>query len=358
MEAGKNKAIEVRKNEEIDATSLHELLLKHAIEIGEIQQIKQFPGGFSNLTYLIETANGSYVLRRPPAGAKGIKGGHDMAREYKLLQAIEQTGFTQIPKPTFLADEDNFLGVPFYIMQKVDGIILRATDAPKLVGKVSPAGFRQMSNSLCEQLVKLHEIDIHQTGLINIGKPEGYVKRQVEGWFSRYQKSATDNLPLIQKIYDWLVLNMPQEQPATLIHNDFKYDNVVLNPNDLSEIKAILDWEMTTVGDPLMDVGTSLAYWCEAGDNDFVKAFNLSWLPGNLTRNEFAQLYADKSGRDLSNILYYYVFGLFKNSVVLQQIYYRYKKGLTTDERFSKLISGVKVLASKAAESIASQQMK
>lgn len=358
METGKNTAIDVRKNEEIDKQQLYQLLTNNGVNIGEITNIKQYPGGFSNLTYLVETSTESYVLRRPPAGAKDIKGGHDMAREYRLLRSIESTGFAQIPQPIFLSETDNFLKVPFYLMKKVDGIILRAIDAPKLFKSTSSETFRALSINLCEQLVKLHAIDIQQTGLVQIGKPEGYVKRQVEGWFRRYEKAATDDLPVMKKLYDWLTANMPEENSPTLIHNDFKYDNVVLNPDMSGEIKAILDWEMTTVGDPLMDVGTSLAYWCEFKDDDFVKAFNLSWLPGNLTRDEFAQLYAEKSGRDLSNILYYYVFGLFKNSVVLQQIYYRYAKGLTTDERFSQLIAGVKVLANKAALSISSQQMK
>jgi aminoglycoside phosphotransferase (APT) family kinase protein len=358
METGINAAIDVRKNEEIDKQKLHQLLTENSVDIGKIKNIKQYPGGFSNLTYLVETDAGSYVLRRPPAGAKDIKGGHDMAREYRLLRSIESTGFEQIPQPIFLSESDNFLGMPFYLMKKVDGIILRASDAPKLLENTPPETFRVLSSSLCEQLVKLHAIDIQETGLIQIGKPNGYIERQVEGWFRRYEKSATDDLPIMKKLYDWLMANMPEENSPTLIHNDFKYDNVVFNPAKSGEIRAILDWEMTTVGDPLMDVGTSLAYWCELKDDDFVKAFNLSWLPGNLTRDEFAQLYAEKSGRNLSNILYYYVFGLFKNSVIVQQIYYRYAKGLTKDERFSRLIAGVKVLANKADASISSQQMK
>lgn len=358
MKTGANTAHDVRQHEAIDKNLLQTLLTQNGLNIGEIQHIKQYPGGFSNLTYLIETDTESYVLRRPPAGAKDIKGGHDMPREYRILRAIQSAGFEQIPQPIFLSEADNFLGTPFYLMKKVDGIILRAADAPTLQHTTLPETFRKLSESLCDNLVKLHAIDIYRTGLIDIGKPEGYVKRQVEGWYKRYEKAATDNLEIIPKIYQWLRANIPDENPPTLIHNDFKYDNVVLNPEKLWEIKAILDWEMTTVGDPLMDVGTSLAYWCENKEDDFVKAFNLSWLPGNYTRNEFAEMYAQKSGRNLSNILFYYVFGLFKNSVVLQQIYYRFKAGLTKDKRFSQLIGGVKVLAQKAALSIETAQMR
>ncbi len=166
-------------------------------------------------------------------------------------------------------------------------------------------------------LAVLHGIDIYSTGLINLGKPEGYIQRQVDGWYRRYQNSQTDNVPVFEQVYQWLVKNLPNENSPTLIHNDYKYDNVVLNANDLTDIVAVLDWEMTTIGDPLMDVGTSLSYWSEATDGAFEKSFNLTWLPGNLNRQEFADRYAQQSGRDLSNILYYYVFGLFKNTVLV-----------------------------------------
>jgi aminoglycoside phosphotransferase (APT) family kinase protein len=222
---------------------------------------------------------------------------------------------------------------------------------------IAPAEMRKLSEALCDNLAALHAIDIESTGLINIGKPEGYIQRQVEGWHKRYVASQTDEIAAMDTLSVWLKENLPTESKPTLIHNDYKYDNVVLNANNLSEIIAVLDWEMTTVGDPLMDVGTSLSYWAEANDGAFEKTFNLSWVEGNLTRQEFAERYAEKSGRDVSNILYFYVFGLFKNSIVIQQIYSRYKKGLTSDPRFADLIFGVKALSKKGIKSVESGKM-
>ena len=347
----------IRQGEEIDVVKLNEFIQSALPDFEPIVEIAQFPGGYSNLTYLLKTAGKAYVLRRPPFGAKDIKGGHDMGREYKILSALQTSGYQKIPKPIIYTEDESVMGCPFYIMERVEGIILRAKDAPKLMGNVSPEMMRKMSEALCDNLVELHAIDIEATdgqqpALINIGKPEGYIQRQVEGWHKRYLASQTDEIPAMDNLANWLKENLPTEGRPTLIHNDYKYDNLVLNTDNWSDILAVLDWEMTTVGDPMMDLGTTLSYWAEANDGMFEKGFNLSWLPGNLTRQEFADRYAEKSGRDVSNILYFYVFGLFKNSVVIQQIYSRYKKGLTRDERFADLIYGVKALLKKGVNSV------
>jgi aminoglycoside phosphotransferase (APT) family kinase protein len=347
----------IRKGEELDLNLLNNFLSSQSIDIEPIISVAQFPSGYSNLTYFLQSAHEEYVLRRPPFGAKNIKGGHDMAREFRILSALEKSGFRQIPQPLVFSDDETIMGCPFYIMKRVKGIILRANHAQKLIESVSENEIQKLSEALCDNLVALHDIDIEATQLINIGKPEGYIKRQVEGWFQRYLAAQTDDLTDMENLAKWLIINLPKENKPTLIHNDYKYDNVVLNPTNLSEIIAILDWEMTTVGDPLMDVGTCLSYWAEAGDGAFEKSFNLTWVAGNLTRQAFANRYAEKSGRDLSNILYYYVFGLFKNSVVIQQIYSRYKKGLTQDERFANLIFGVKSLSKKGIISIEKNKM-
>jgi aminoglycoside phosphotransferase (APT) family kinase protein len=239
-------------------------------------------------------------------------------------------------------------------MEKIDGVILRGKMAAKL--NIPAEQMRHLSFALIDALVELHRIDIEATGLIQLGKPAGYIQRQVEGWSKRYEAAQTDEIPLMQELSAWLWQHLPSEGAPTLIHNDFKYDNAILAPNTL-EILALLDWEMSTVGDPLMDLGTCLSYWCEAGDGDFEKSFNVSWLPGNLTRREVADYYAEKSGRDTANILYFYVFGLFKNAVVMQQIYSRYKKGYTQDERFAPLIWGVQELAKKAVQALAQQSL-
>jgi aminoglycoside phosphotransferase (APT) family kinase protein len=347
----------VRQGEEFNLLRLNDFVQSQLPDFEAITEISQFSGGYSNLTYFLKTANKEYVLRRPPVGAKDIKGGHDMGREYKILSAVRASGYDKIPNPVIFSEDESVIGCPFYIMERVQGIILRAKDAPKLRTSVAPEEMRKLSEALCDNLADLHAIDIESTGgrrsaLINIGKPEGYIQRQVEGWHKRYLASQTDEIANMDNLATWLKANLPTEGKSTLIHNDYKYDNVVLNANNLSEIVAVLDWEMTTVGDPMMDLGTSLSYWAEANDGAFEKNFNLSWVAGNLTRQEFADRYAEKSGRDVSNILYFYVFGLFKNSVVIQQIYSRYKKGLTTDPRFADLIFGVKALSKKGALSV------
>ncbi|MCU0326954.1 MAG: phosphotransferase family protein [Spirosomaceae bacterium] len=341
----------VRQGEELDINQLNTFLQSQIADFEPIVEISQFPGGYSNLTYFLKSASAEYVLRRPPFGAKDIKGGHDMGREYKILSALKGIGFSKIPNPIIFTEDESIIGCPFYIMERVQGIILRAFHAPKLMNTVSVEQMKSLSEALCDNLADLHTIDIEATGLINIGKPEGYIQRQVEGWHKRYLASQTDEIKAMDDLANWLKTNLPSEGKPTLIHNDYKYDNVVLDSQTLS-IKALLDWEMTTVGDPMMDLGTALSYWAEANDGPFEKGFNLTWLGGNLTRQEFADRYAARSGRDVSNILYFYVFGLFKNSVVIQQIYGRYKKGLTKDERFADLIKGVMALSYKGVKSI------
>jgi aminoglycoside phosphotransferase (APT) family kinase protein len=348
---GTDTPAQVRAGEEIDRVSLNGYLLQSDVFKSPVVEIRQFPGGYSNLTYFLKTDDQQeYVLRRPPFGAEHIKGGHDVAREYRVLTMIQSAGFTKIPEPLLLCDDLSVMGCPFYLMQRVQGVILRAQTA-KSMG-LTPDQFRVTSEALVDNLVDLHALDIDATGLVNIGKPEGYVKRQVDGWYTRYLASQTDDLPVMEKLYQWLTDTMPAEGTPTLIHNDYKYDNLVLNPDNLSEILAVLDWEMCTVGDPLMDVGTALSYWAEANDGAFERSFNLTWLPGNLTRQQFADRYAEKSGRDVSNMLYYYVFGLFKNTVVIQQIYARWKKGLTRDERFAGLLVGIESLSATAAKAV------
>lgn len=341
----------VRPGEELDRIALNRYLSTHPDFGQSVAEVRQFPGGYSNLTYFLKTdAQKGFVLRRPPFGAEHIKGGHDMGREYRVLSMIQEAGFTKIPRPILLCNDLDVLGCPFYLMERVEGVILRANMAKTLA--LSSTQLRATSEALVDNLVDLHALDIDATGLVNIGKPEGYVRRQVEGWYKRYLAAQTDELPAVEQLYQWLTRSLPAEGTPTLIHNDYKYDNVVLNPDNLAEIRAVLDWEMCTVGDPLMDVGTALSYWAEAGDGTFERSFNLTWLPGNLTRQQFADRYAGRSGRDVSNMLYYYVFGLFKNTVVMQQIYARWKKGLTQDERFAGLLLGIQSLSATAAKAV------
>jgi aminoglycoside phosphotransferase (APT) family kinase protein len=337
-----------RPTEVIDREKLNAWLKLHAPEVGEVLEILQFPGGFSNLTYCLKTADKEYVLRRPPFGAN-IKSAHDMGREFRVLSLLKDH-YDKIPFPVIFCEDQEVMGSPYYIMTRLEGVILRASNAPKL--NLPAELLHKTSAALIDNLVALHGLDIQKTGLIQLGKPEGYINRQVEGWIGRYYKAETDKVEALNEIADWLKGHQPEEQPATLIHNDYKYDNVVLNANNPEQIVGVLDWEMATVGDPLMDLGASLAYWSEAKDTDEVKFFNLTWLPGNLTRQEVIALYALKSGRNVSNILFYYIFGLYKNAVIAQQIYARWKLGHTTDARFGALLPIIKGLGVKAQNAL------
>ena len=340
--------VAVRNGEELDIEALNAYLQDQVADITAIQSISQFPGGYSNLTYLVSTLDKEYVLRRPPFGAK-IASAHDMGREFRVLSMLKGH-YAKIPMPTVFCETDHILGSPFYMMERVKGIILRAKDAenPALTQEL----MTDLSKNLIDNLADLHALDLEKTNLQSLGKPEGYVPRQVAGWIKRYNNAITDDLPDMRKIATWMEANLPPEQQPTFIHNDYKYDNVVLNPHNVSEIAAVLDWEMATVGDPLMDLGTSLAYWSEASDEPFTKFFNLTWLPGNMTREQVVQHYAQKTGRDVSAFVFYYVYGLYKNAVIAQQIYARWKAGFTKDPRFGALIDGVKLYAKMGVRAI------
>ena len=327
---------------------LNEYLKQNSSEIGEIKNITRFTGGYSNLTYCLQTENKEYVLRMPPAGAN-IKSAHDMGREFRVLSLLKPH-YKKVPTPNIYCESAEILGSPFYVMEEIAGTILRASNAPKM--NIPVETLQALSKSLVDNLVSLHTLDITVTGLIDLGKPDGYTHRQVEGWIKRYYVAETDKIASMETVADWILKNEPRVQSPAFLHNDYKHDNVIVNPDNLSEIIGVLDWEMSTVGDPLMDLGATLAYWFEAGEGDVFKNFNLTWLPGNFTRKEFIERYAEKSGRDLSDILFYYVFGLFKNAVIAQQIYHRWKQGFSNDPRFGGLLPMIQLSGDKAVKTI------
>jgi len=337
----------IRAGEELDQTKLGAYLNEYGI--AREVSIQQFPSGYSNLTYLIKTGKEEYILRRPPFGAN-IKSAHDMEREFNVLSFLQKAGFTKVPEPILFCADESVMGAKFYLMKRVHGVILR-NRVPKGM-TIDPVTFKQLSKSAIDQLVQLHQLDIKSTGLDQLGKPEGYVQRQVEGWTKRYVNAQTDDIAAMNEAAEWMQKNIPTSAKASFIHNDYKYDNLVLNPDNLTEIKAILDWEMATVGDPLMDLGTTLAYWAEANDSDALKPFNLTWMPGNMTRNEMANYYAEKSQTSIDDIVFYYVFGSFKVGVICQQIYHRYKQGYTQDPRFASLIYVIKACGENARRAI------
>ncbi|MEQ9286473.1 MAG: phosphotransferase family protein [Cyclobacteriaceae bacterium] len=326
----------LRKGEGLDRHKLQLFLQKNNITSGDIS-IEQFQSGFSNLTYLIKCREGEFVLRRPPNGAN-IKSAHDMGREFKVLTLLKPV-YDKVPSPTIYCDDDSVIGSPFYLMERVQGIILRSSP-PKSMS-LTPSLMRTISENAVDNLAALHSLDIHSTGLIDLGKPEGYAKRQVEGWISRYEKSKTDQLPSMAELSNWIASNVPEDNPPTMIHNDYKYDNLVLSLNNHGEIKAVLDWEMATVGDPMMDLGTTLAYWSEIADSSALKPFSLTWMPGNLKRRQVIDRYQLRTGNEVKNIVFYFAYASFKLGVICQQIYARYKRGSTTDARFASLIGVV-----------------
>lgn len=288
------------------------------------------------------------ILRKPPHGAN-IKSAHDMSREFNVLSALKPV-YNAVPTPMLYCDDDSIIGSPFYLMERVSGIILR-NKIPKGID-LKPEDMQSISTMAIDNLAALHTIDMDKTGLRNMGKPEGYIQRQVEGWIKRYKNAATDDIINMNKTAEWMMANIPVDGLPTFIHNDYKYDNLVLDPKNLSNILAVLDWEMATVGDPLMDLGTSLGYWAEANDSNALKPFNLTWLDGNLTREQVVEQYAKTRNITVPDMLFYYVFGSYKIGVIVQQIYARYKKGLTSDERFAGLIHVLNACADNAQQAI------
>jgi aminoglycoside phosphotransferase (APT) family kinase protein len=351
----------VRAGEELDLAVLDRYLRRqlpervlHFDPTATIE-IKQFPGGHSNLTYLLRYGNQEFVLRRPPVGPVAPTA-HDMPREYKLLSVIHPH-FPLAPKPVLLSEDASVIGVPFYLMERRRGFIVRG----KLPAKIGDdlALRRRLSESVVDTLVALHAVDIRETGIERIGKPAGFVARQVRGWADRWQRSQTGELAEMDQVIQWLVDRIPTESSseATIVHNDFKLDNLMFDEDDPSRVVAVLDWEMSTVGDPLVDVGLALTYWTMSGgesgagkseQNSSLRAITNE--PGWMTRAEIIERYEMKTGRDLSRIAFYETFARFKVAVVIQQIYFRYVQGQTHDERFRNLSVLVRELAHEALE--------
>jgi aminoglycoside phosphotransferase (APT) family kinase protein len=331
-----------RKGEELNDERLRSFLgSKLGLKTDEIE-ILQFPAGSSNLTYLIKIDGVEYVLRRPPFG-NTVKSAHDMNREFTVLSKLSVV-YLPAPKPILFCDDESVIGSDFYLMERRNGLIIRGSFAK---ARASARAKHDLENSqdfridVCrsfiQNLAELHSLDYKAAGLGDLGHPEGYARRQVEGWTKRYFAAKTDEWPELESAIAWLNDNIPAESEASLVHNDYKFDNIMLDPNDLTQITAVLDWEMVTVGDPLMDLGTTLGYWMsrEAGEEMLNMPFNPRVLMENISRQELVEMYASASGRDVSNILFYYVFGTFKIAVIAQQIYSRYVKGFTSDARFS-----------------------
>ncbi len=346
----------VRQGEELNEVKLKNFLLEHDL-IADVKSpltVGQFANGFSNLTYLLNIENKEYVLRRPPFAAP--KRGHDMGREYKVISNLNAV-FDKTPQAFAYTENKEIIGAPFYIMSKVAGEILTAKEAHKR--QVSPEEFKVISNTWLDTFVAFHNIDYKAANLSDLGRPEGYVERQVTNWGKQYLAAATDEVPAAALVMKWMQEQQPKAYDHTLIHNDFKYDNVVFKDGSWQEIAAILDWEMCTLGDPLMDLGTSLGYWTTHSDPDFMKQGLQSptVMEGNPSRSDVVQQYALKSGRNIDNLVFYYAYGLFKIAVIAQQIYYRFKHGHTSDPKFAYLNKASELCVNTAWQAIQKKKM-
>ncbi|MDZ4850054.1 MAG: phosphotransferase family protein [Pirellulaceae bacterium] len=340
----------IRPGEELNVPALEAYLRAHFEVATSSLEVKQFPGGSSNLTYLVRAGDLEVVLRRPPFGNQ-VKSAHDMGREYRVLSKLSAV-YGPAPRPLAYCEDDQVLGALFYLMEFRRGVILRQQPPPGL--SLDPNTMARLSESFVDNLVRLHRIDYRAVGLEDLGRPVGYVRRQVEGWAKRYASARTNDAPDLDQLIRWLDERVPSESGASLVHNDYKYDNLILDPQDITRIVGVLDWEMCTIGDPLMDLGTSLAYWVEASDPDLrrANATGPTALLGSFTRRQLVERYAERTGCDISNMLFYYCFGLFKLAVIVQQIYARYVRGHTRDERFSRLNEWGEVLNQTARRAL------
>lgn len=333
----------VRAGEELDRARLAEYL-SNKIEGGANLTIEQFPGGHSNLTYLLRTPGREYVLRRGPLGPVAPKA-HDMAREYMVLKAVHSF-FDAAPEVFHLCEDTSIIGAVFFIMERRHGIVVRDRIPAELAAFADyPA---RVSRGFVDCLVNLHAVDIEAHSLVALGKPAGFLERQVRGWFERWNRAKTEEIALMERLIQWLTDGLPVSPAPTLVHNDFKLDNLMLDANDPGRVEAVLDWEMSTVGDPLVDLGLILCYWSQPSDPGGTKS-SLTSAPGWFTRDELIGRYAKLTGRDVSLINYYEVFALFKLAVVLQQIYVRFHRGQTQDERFRHFDKRVHNLIEQAA---------
>jgi len=336
----------IRAGEELNAAALLDYLRGKVEGVDSTLEVQQFPGGHSNLTYLLHTRSREYVLRRAPLGPVAPKA-HDMAREYRVLHALHPH-FAETPAVYHLCEDPSIIGSTFFLMERRCGIVLRDR-VPEPLSSIP--GFPALtSQAFVDCLVRLHSVDVSREPLRSLGKPEGYVERQVRGWTDRWHRARTEDSPEMERVIEWLGRRIPPSAETALIHNDYKLDNVMLAAEPAGRIEAVLDWEMATLGDPLSDLGLTLCYWCWAAAP---QAEGITRQSGWYTRDDLVHRYAQRTGRDLRHLGYYEVLGVFKLAVIIQQIYRRFHIGQTRDERFRHFDQRVRRLVSLAAELVA-----
>jgi aminoglycoside phosphotransferase (APT) family kinase protein len=326
-------ARQVRDEDSFDVATVDSWLRAHTELPAGRPEVRQFSGGASNLTYLLRYPERDLILRRPPAGTKA-KGAHDMGREYRIQAALAPV-YPYVPAMVAHCNDETLIGSEFYVMERIPGIIPRA----ELGVDLSPEQTRRLCRTVIDTLVELHSVDPEKAGLLDLGRGEGYVERQVAGWTGRYRKAKTWNVPSFAGVMAWLEANRPADVRTCVIHNDFRFDNLVLAQDDPERVVGVLDWELATLGDPLMDLGSSLAYWVQADDDWAFRRFRWqpTHLPGMLTRAEVIDYYCERTGLTADHRTFYEVFGLFRLAVIAQQIYYRYHHKQTRNPRFRNL---------------------
>ncbi|MFJ2989278.1 phosphotransferase family protein [Collimonas sp. NPDC087041] len=342
----------VRSGEELDVAAIDAFLKGVDASLEGVPAVSQFPGGASNLTYLLSYANRELILRRPPFGAKA-KSAHDMLREANIMTELKPV-YPYVPSVFATCQDRAVMDSDFYVMERLRGIILRDKLPDGLV--LSEAETRQLCLNVIDKMIALHQVDYQAAGLAHLGKGDGYVQRQISGWSERYRKARTENAVDFEEVMRWLVDKMPAGDVATcLIHNDFRFDNVVLNPDDPLQVIGVLDWEMATLGDPLMDLGNTLAYWVQADDEPQFKQMRRqpTHLPGMLTRKEVVAYYAEKTGYRTDHFDFYEIYGLFRLAVIVQQIYYRFHHGQTKNPQFSFFVHVTNYLEQRCKNLIA-----
>ncbi|PKM21815.1 MAG: phosphotransferase family protein [Gammaproteobacteria bacterium HGW-Gammaproteobacteria-14] len=327
-----DKPRNVRDGESFDTAAMDRWLKTQVTSLQGEPAIQQFSGGASNLTYLVSYPDRDLILRRPPFGHKA-KGAHDMAREFRVQQALKPV-YPAVPTMVALCEDPAVMDCDFYVMERICGIIPRA-NMPKGM-TLTTEQTRQLCQGVIDKLIELHQVDYKAAGLEHLGKGGGYVERQIRGWSDRYDKSSTWNTPGWKYVRDWLSANMPDDVATVIIHNDYRFDNVVLDANNPQKILGVLDWEMATLGDPLMDLGNTLAYWVEAGDDRLQQMLRRqpTHLPGMFSRQQVVDYYCDKMNLKPDNWTFYEVYGLFRLAVIVQQIYYRYHHKQTRNPAF------------------------
>lgn len=339
-------SVDVREEDAFDVEAMATWLQANADPSAGVPdglpEVRQFPGGASNLTYLLSYPGRDLILRRPPTGVKA-KSAHDMRREFTIQSRLAPV-FSRVADMVAFCDDPDVIGSDFYVMARLEGTILRR-DLPAGLS-ASPAEIRDLCTDFLDVLVELHSVDPSKAGLDDLGKGRGYVARQVGGWSKRFRAARTDNVGDFEAVMEWLDEHQPDDVSTCVIHNDYRLDNVVLD--DRLGIIGVLDWEMATLGDPLMDLGGALAYWIQADDDEAFLALRRqpTHAPGMLTRAEIVDSYTSRMGFSVTpeQWRFYEVFGLFRLAAIAQQIYYRYHHGQTTNEEYARFLPVVTYL--------------